>query len=261
MLDTSNLSAFCKGIADALRKKKGTTEEIQYKKFDEEIESIDTNKGLVEMLESKTTYNYALATAQITEVPIFTPNATATDYTSFLIRTPILKFPNSIDFSNARSAGSFCYDCTNMSGDVVVDFSKVLNLSVVFGHCKKLKNIKFLNGTLATTNFSRAIISCMNLESVKGLDFSNITTAAGIDNAFSNCVSLQTIEFFKDECVKVSLSLGNSPLLTEQSKTNIINALATVTTSPTLTLNSKVTLTDEQIETINSKGWNLAYVN
>lgn len=262
MLDTSNLNAFCKGIADALRKKKGTTEEIQYKKFDEEIESIDTNKGLVEMLESRTNYSYALAYVNnISEVPVFTVNSAATKMDCFFLESTIKKFPDFIDFSNIVSISRICDSCTKLVGSVIVDFSKQRALTAIFNWCSHVNSIEFKNGTSNANDVKKLLRYCRELETVKGLDFSKVEAAVNLTEAFSNCNSLQTIEFFKDECVKVSFSLGDSPLLTEQSKTNIINALATVTTSPTLTLNSKVTLTDEQIETINSKGWNLAYVN
>ncbi len=262
MLDTSNLSAFCKGIADAIRKKKGTTEEIQYKKFDEEIENIDTNKGLVEMLESRTNYSYALAYVKnISEVPVFTVNSVATSMDSFFLGSTIKSFPDFIDFSKITTASRICDSCAKLVGSVIVDFSKQRVLSSIFNWCSNVNSIEFKNGTSNANDVKRMIRYCVRLETVKGLDFSKVEAAVDLTDAFSNCISLQTIEFFKDECVKVSFSLGDSPLLTEQSKTNIINALATVTTAPTLTLNSKVTLTDEQIKTINSKGWNLAYVN
>ena len=43
MLDTSNLSKFLKGITDAIRAKKGTTEPIEHKLIDEEIASIESS--------------------------------------------------------------------------------------------------------------------------------------------------------------------------------------------------------------------------
>lgn len=56
MLDTSNLSEFLKGITDALRTKKGTTDVIEHKLIDEEIENIPDYEdyyGLVEALLNK----------------------------------------------------------------------------------------------------------------------------------------------------------------------------------------------------------------
>lgn len=238
MLDTSNLNAFCKGIADALRKKKGTTEKIQYKKFDEEIESItaeDTGIGSrqwwLDMCADKTSFSYMFSGSSLETIP-------------------------QIDTRRGTDFSFMFYNCSNLKTIPQLNTSRSISFMQMFRSCSSLTTIPQLD-TSKGTSFSQMFRDCSSLTTIPQLDTSKGT---GFINMFRLCYALENIAFVVN-CIKQSISFEDSPLLSGESIQSIIDGLATVTTSPTLTLNSKVTLTNEQIETINSKGWNLAYVN
>ena len=88
------------------------------------------------------------------------------------------------------------------------------------------------------------------------LDLSSTTENLG--TAF-NCQSLANITF-KAGTIRYSISFINSGRLSNDSIQSIIDGLAQVTTAQTLTLHAtvKAKLTEEQIATINEKGWTLA---
>lgn len=99
--------------------------------------------------------------------------------------------------------------------------------------------------------------TCQRLQYILGtpLDCSNVTN---FSNTFSNAQSLVEIRFTPNT-IKGSLSFSNSPLLSNESINSIINGLDALNTSPTLTLHSSIknSLTNEQLNTISSKGWNI----
>ena len=99
---------------------------------------------------------------------------------------------------------------------------------------------------------------CNSLETIQEpLNFQKVVSVNNASNVFRNCLVLKNVRFVK-ETIKVSISFVWCPLLSAESIQSIIDGLAYVTTAQTLTLNSAITLTDEQKATINAKGWTLA---
>lgn len=93
------------------------------------------------------------------------------------------------------------------------------------------------------------------LREIKGIfDFTNATALA---NVFKTCFALKEVRF-KENSINVSIGIENSSELSTESIQSIIDGLATVETAQTLTLNSKISLTDEQKNTIKNKGWTLS---
>ena len=94
-----------------------------------------------------------------------------------------------------------------------------------------------------------------SLETIKTIDG---TASQGFSSTFLNCSALKNIEITQGT-IKLNISFGDSPLLTDVSIQNIIDGLATVTSQQTLTLHTDVEskLTDEQKSAIASKNWEL----
>lgn len=131
------------------------------------------------------------------------------------------------------------------------DFSMITDMSDMFRDCKYLTTIPQLD-TSNVTNMDSMFDYCESLTSIPLLDTSNVKY---FGNAFRRCVNLQNLGGFIG--LKVSIRLYWSTLLTHESLMNVINNLAVVTTSPTLTLGESnlAKLTDDEIAIATDKGW------
>lgn len=140
-----------------------------------------------------------------------------------------------IDVTNCNGALSYlCSGCTDLKSVVIKMNSNIKQLASAF------------NG-------------CINLESIETLNLSSVTDVSyGVNNAFNNNIALKEIRFVEN-CIKVSISFGYSPLLSAESIQSIIDGLAPVTTANKLTLHSSVIdkLTEEQYIMVFSKNWEI----
>ena len=95
---------------------------------------------------------------------------------------------------------------------------------------------------------------CTRLTTIPQLDVSNVTDMSSM---FSNCTSLKSILMTG---MKVSFSISSSTQFEESDLVTILNNLATVTSTKTLTMGSTnlAKLTDEEKAIATNKGWTLA---
>ena len=100
------------------------------------------------------------------------------------------------------------------------------------------------------TRFS--IISCTALTSIPAYDLSNITSI--------NISNLYKLKEFHATGMKVSFNISSSTYFTKEALVEILNNLATVTTTQTLTIGATnlAKLTDEDKLIATNKGWTLA---
>lgn len=156
-----------------------------------------------------------------------------------------------IDFSEMTSLR---YSFNNYDIEYIgyyINSKKCTNFSSCFYNSAKLKTMVGVD-TSSAINVSD-MLSLSGIETIQEpFDFSNVTSCR---NCF-NCSNLKDIEF-KAKTIKVSI-VFTSAVLSAKSVKSIIDGLATIETAQTLTLNSAITLTDEQKATINAKGWTLA---
>ena len=130
----------------------------------------------------------------------------------------------------------------------------VTNMSYMFQNTP-ITNIDFmLNWNMGkVTNMSNMFSGCSSLTSanLSSWDTSGVTN---MTNMFLNCSSLTT---FISMPISVSISFSGCNNLTVDSLMSIVNNLATVTTTQTLTIGSKniAKLTADQIAIAINKGW------
>ena len=126
---------------------------------------------------------------------------------------------------------------------------KVKSMSEAFNYCSQLKTLPLMDLTQCT-RFS--VIGCNSLESIPAYDLSNITSI--------NLSSLYKLKEFHATGMKVSFDISFSTYFTKEALVEILNNLATVTTTQTLTMGAtnlaKLTDSDKAIAT--DKGWTLA---
>ena len=116
-----------------------------------------------------------------------------------------------------------------------------------------LTNILKYGDTSNVTNMSYMFYSCSNLTTIPSLDTSNVTD---MNSMFSYCIKLTTIHM---KNMKVNFNISASTLFTRETLLEILNNLATVTSTQTLTMGNTnlAKLTDEDKVIATNKGWTL----
>lgn len=149
----------------------------------------------------------------------------------------------------------FC-NCRTLTTIPPLKTSGGIYFNEMFYDCTNLITIPPLH-THNGVNFRQMFYGCKNLTTIPLLNLSNANDMA---NMFYGCESLENITF--KGCIKYSLFLQQSSMLTVESVLSIVNALADLTRQDTKTLalheNVKAKLTEEIIETITAKNWTIA---
>lgn len=160
------------------------------------------------------------------------------------------------DFSNIQSMSYAIWGTQLEYIDYYINSGKCTNFSDALSSNKKLKWMVGIDLSSATTIFD-LFLSNNELETIQ--EPLNIPNVKDARNAFGECWKLKDIRFVP-ESIKISIAFNSSSLLTVESIQSIIDGLATVETSQTLTLraDAKAKLTEEQLATITNKNWNLA---
>lgn len=280
VVDKEQLEADLTTVADAIREKSGTTEDLDFPLgMKEVVESIDTSKEeqekTISITENGTTsvtpdegkvlskvtvnvevqgtsngetinlLNYAtFANGQIFRDATF-PENTRLDIKLNLVSSQNPSLGN--QFSYSRNIERVKLDITNVE-------TKSINMGNAFASCRSLKEVEFVGDTKCITNSGSIFYECILLETIHGV----LNFSLGI-NMVRRCERLKNITFAENIIVS-SCSFLECGLLSDESIQSIIDGLATVETSQTLTLHAdvKAKLTETQIATITSKNWTLA---
>ena len=122
---------------------------------------------------------------------------------------------------------------------------KVKSMSETFDYCSQLKTLPLMDLTQCT-RFS--VTGCNSLESIPAYDLSNITSI--------NISGLYKLKEFHATGMKVSFNISSSTKFTREALVEILNNLATVTTTQTLTMGATnlAKLTDEDKAIATNKG-------
>ena len=182
-----------------------------------------------------------------------------------------------IDTSNATNMSNMFYNCERLTTIPELNTGNVTNMDSIFYYCVRLTAIPVLN-TSNVTNMLNMFRNCINLITIPELNTSNVSN---MRNMFSDCPSITTIPALDVSNVndmgsifyscrnlteihmtgmKVSFDIHYSTKFTREALVEILNNLATVTSTKTLTMGStnlaKLTNEDKAIAT--NKGWTLA---
>lgn len=194
-----------------------------------------------------------------------------------------------IDTSKIKYLPYMFYQCTNLTS-AKIDISSVerlpsnywgSGLAYVFGGCVELSDVSITGNvpaekdtfyaghmfancnvlieapyfdTKRVDNTEYMFSSCYALKVIPAYDFSNVGSLLG---AFNYCYSM---EEFHATGMKVSFDLSSSTKFTESALVEVLNNLATVTSTKTLTLGATnlAKLTDAEKKIATDKGWTLA---
>lgn len=250
VVDADQLDADLKVVADAIRRKGGTTEDLE---FPYEMESA------VDAIQSGGGTNWLDYTLSVTRMfqSATVPDNSEIDISFGSKAIDVFETNVFIDYFYYRAKGarkiklSCGFKCEKQTW--ATSFENMASNQGDLLHTIDVSGISHI----PPTSLLRFVYSRNNLVEILGvLDLSFCTVTS---NAFTNCNSLETVRF-APSTIKLSINFNDSSKLSAESIQSIIDGLATVETTQTLTFHAdvKAKLTDEQIATITSKNWTLA---
>ena len=158
-----------------------------------------------------------------------------------------------LDTSNVANMGSMFYECFSLTTIPQLDTSKVTDMNRMFFSCTSLTTIPQLD-TSKVISMDYMFSVCGKLTTIPQLDVSKVIS---MTQTFNSCTSLKSILMTG---MKVSFDISASTQFETADLVTILNNLATVTTSQTLTMGATnlAKLSDEQKKIATDKGWTLA---
>lgn len=173
---------------------------------------------------------------------------------------------NIVDCSGIYRKGNFLntfYGCSSLEEVSLINIPEMaLDCSSIFSLAPniipdKMKKITF-SPKLKVTRILLGFNGRNSLQTIVGeLDFSECEPNQQ-QNPFNGCTSLIEVRF-TPESIKYNLSFTQSSQLSDESIQSILDGLANVSTTQTLSLNSAVyaKLTEEQKQSATDKGWTI----
>ena len=160
-----------------------------------------------------------------------------------------------LDTSNVTTFSSMFERCTSLTNVPQLNTSKAKYgyMSSMFKGCTSLKTIPLLDFSNCDSLY-HLFDGCTALESVPAI---NVSKCAYLVDCFKGCTSLKSILMTG---MKASFDISASTQFEESDLVTILNNLATVTSTKTLTMGSTnlAKLTDEEKAIATNKGWTLA---
>ena len=172
---------------------------------------------------------------------------------------------SSFDTSNVNTMQRMFASCQSLTTLDVSSFdtSNVTNMSNMFYNCSKLTQLDLSNfDTSNVTNMSMMFSYCTALTSLdmSNCDVSKCTSSSAFSNTFgsnssNSCIALT--DFKAPKNISANISFQYCTALTHDSLMSIINNLATVTSTKTLTLGTTnlAKLSSEEVAIATNKGW------
>ena len=235
----TDLSKFLKENANAIREAKGSNEQINAQNFSNEIRNL--KKINLEPLAVTQNGTYvAPEGSAYSQVEVNVPSEST--------------LKKLLDATKKCSYLFYTYSGTNIDELISYeDTSNVIAMSNMFYKCPNLTTIPPLD-TSNVESMSYMFDVCPNLTTIPPLDTSNVESMSYM---FNGCSSLKSILMYG---MKVSFDISVSTQFEREDLVIILNNLATVTSTKTLTMGTTnlAKLTDEDKEIAIAKGWTLA---
>ena len=259
MAKNNNLQDFLTDIANAIRTKTQTTEPINAQDFSAKISSIQTGGGgeytLKNLLDAtqKAAYLFVGYTGNsVDNLIAYDDTANVKSFESMFENSSVTTIPQ-LNTSNATNMNSMMYSCDNLTTIPLFDTSKVQTMRSMCFECTQLTTIPLLD-TSNVTDMFQIFRYCEKLVTIPALD---VSKNLNFSNSFNGCTSLKSILMTG---MKVSFNISSSTKFERADLLIILNNLATVTTTQTLTMGATnlAKLTDEDKAIATNKGWTLA---
>ena len=249
MAKTDNLSDFLTDVANSIRTKTGTTEQINAQDFSNKILSIQSESTLKKLLDAtKSTYYlfYIYRGTSVDGLIQYSDTENVTSISNMFVGCSNLTTVPLLNTSNVTDMTYTFENCKALTTIPLLDTSKVTNMGYMFNNCQVLTSIPQLN-TSNVTNMGSMFYNCTSLTAVPALDASKVTDMSGM---FYNCTNLKSILMTN---IGVNLNISASTQFEREDLLVILNNLKTVTEARTLTMGAtnlaKLTEEDKAIAT------------
>lgn len=201
----------------------------------------------------------------------------ATNMSGMFYYCPYMTDIQKFDTSSVTNMSYMFAECSSLKTIPQLDTSNVANMASMFSGCRKLDSIPQLD-TSSVTSMNRMFYDCSSLETIPQLDTSKVTDMSYMFCGCSSLISVPPLDasnvtnlnyIFANSCrqlksilmygMKVSFLISLSTQFEESDLVTILNNLATVTSTQTLTMGSTnlAKLTDEEKAIATNKGWTL----
>jgi hypothetical protein len=238
-------------VADAIREKGNTTEELEFPNGfvdavnaiesgggTEEIENIIDASGVLDSTDGTVTDKVEQLIDYANFKNIIQESINANNFNSSLgyisvFRNTGIKDVSMFDFSKTLWLSS-AFQNTQIE-ELELDIPNVVYIDNMCNGCKNLKRVVLKNMGSAVKSIANAFRDNFSLESVGTLNLEGTTT---VGMCFSGCDSLRDVSFVP-ETIKKSITIP-SPVLSNESIISILQGLAPVDTTQTLTVDGTV---------------------
>lgn len=280
MAKTDNLSDFLTDVANSIRTKTGTTEQINAQDFSNKILSIQSESTLKKLLDATKSADHLFYNYKGTSVnDLIQPNDTenVTNMSRVFEECSNLTEIPSLNTSKAKNMPGMFYSCSALTTIPQLDTSKVVDMLGMFNGCTNLTSIPLLD-TSNVTNMNYMFNNCVSLATIPQLDTSKVasmqymfsecnalTTVPALDvsgvssfsRTFYNCTNLKSILMTN---IGANLDIHYSTEFAREDLLVILINLKTVTEARTLTMGATnlAKLTEEDKAIATNKGWTLA---
>lgn len=260
VVDKEQLESDLGIVADAIREKGGTSEQLAFpngmKEAVEAIQSGDTSEFgesyWIENLNGRSNGTTLFIGWKSEKVPYFDAS-NITSCAQMFQNSKITEIPP-YDLSNNNNFFATFSGATKLAKVPLLNFQKATRVDSMFNQCFALTSVEVEN-TSKVGNWNGFVGNCMNLKVVKTLDLSGRNVTGDL---FQNSTNIETL-LFVPNTIKISISFGGMKYLTAESIQSIIDGLADLTggTAQTITWHKEVyaKLTDEQKVQISNKNW------
>ena len=187
----------------------------------------------------------------LTAIPQFnTSNVTSMSY-MFNGCSKLTSIPQ-LDTSKVTNMGNMFSNCSKLTEIPLLNMSKVSNMPGMFSRCSSLTTLPPLE-TPNAQNMANMFEYCSKLTAIPQLDASKVYN---LNNMFKNCSSLKSILMTG---MNANFDISASTQFEESDLVTILNNLATVTNTKTLTMGATnlAKLTDAEKAIATNKGWTL----
>ena len=240
VIDKEQLESDLTVVADAIREKGGTTEQLAFPNgMADAVRGIQS--GGVDHVRYATKVNFE--NLNLFQTPKISINLDSVNSLSYVFQAKVLN-------ETVNEIEVFC----NKEIPEIQNFVEAYSVSTN----NALKKLTIHFDTSKCASFSGFAWKQMNLEEISGIPL-DCTFSKSFNLWLSGCSALKEIRF-KPNTIFANISFPSSDKLSAESIQSIIDGLATVETSCTLQFTSivKAKLTEAQIATITSKNWTLA---